>query len=127
MTDKASYSLGSAQEVFDQVIAHARTQKVKAQRGGDLDSLRCMYRTPGGLKCFVGALIPDAHYEPKLDEKGYVVADLIGLFNFEYLKPHERLLVDLQNVHDDWQPKEWEDRFQIVAGRHGLTYTPPAA
>ena len=43
------------QRVFDLVVAHWKKQG-RVAMGEDN---KCQYRTPDGLKCFIGALIPD--------------------------------------------------------------------
>ena len=45
------------QEVFDKVAIHLLTQNAKALNSGGL----CVYKTPNGLRCAVGCLIPDGH------------------------------------------------------------------
>jgi len=51
------------QEMLDKALAHLRKQGefAKTLYGA------CCYRTPEGLKCAVGALIPDDRYEPQLE------------------------------------------------------------
>jgi len=53
------------QSAFDIVVRHARAQpKQSLSRGNAGD---CVYRSPEGLKCFIGALIPDDKYHREMD------------------------------------------------------------
>lgn len=52
------------QEVFNKVVRHLLTQKQKARVG-----TTCMYKTPEGLKCAVGCLIPDELYSQDIEGK----------------------------------------------------------
>lgn len=127
------------QEIFDKVVIHLRTQKVKsAIYRVDLDGAfdKCMYRGPAGLKCAAGALIPDEHYTPDLENQplfpyandsrsakqralraalkaGGVPAKAFGIVS------------DLQATHDSTCVEEWESDFKKLAEQHALTYTPP--
>jgi hypothetical protein len=65
----------NAQEIFDKVVTHLRTQGKQAKNTSD----DCVYRRPNGLMCAVGCLIPDELYDPALE--GATVAD------FFYDKP----------------------------------------
>lgn len=50
------------QQVFDRVVAHARTQGRAAMEGN-----YCRYRAYDGTKSFVGSLIADEHYTPAIE------------------------------------------------------------
>lgn len=50
------------QEIFDKVVVHLATQGKRAMHGDD-----CQYRTPDGLKCAVGCVLPDDLYNPEMD------------------------------------------------------------
>lgn len=114
------------QEIFDAVCDHLAKQKKRAARehGG------CYYRTPDGLKCAVGCLIPDELYDRRMDsfydddEDNYAgnfhqVADgiRIGIYSkdLRWMLDHINLLCDLQSVHDDGM--RWTDESEM---RHGL-------
>ena len=98
----------NAQEIFDTVATHLFTQ---GERGGTtvVDSwntsgtrFRCRYRGDKGLKCAVGALIPDELYDPKMDQGGFRASALVrNGFNVpEFFTPHATLLDSLQTIHD---------------------------
>lgn len=94
------------QEIFDKVVAHFAVQREAAAEDG-----MCMYRTPDGRKCTIGALIPDEVYSQRLEDKsvGTLVLEFpdimrasglsgrgLGLTSYGDLC----FLSDLQGVHD---------------------------
>lgn len=92
------------QEIFETVAKHLFNQGEQALSPG---SGYCRYKTPDGLKCAVGILIPDEQYDEVLEEKD--VSHLIAFCqadNFKTapvvrsFKRHAAFLTDLQNVHD---------------------------
>lgn len=111
------------QELFDKVVAHARAQKCRSY---DPDNGNCLYRGPGGTKCFIGALIPDDKYDPKMDEDRLAAgADCVReAAGYEGLSA-TNLACQLQGIHDSRAVEVWEEQFQEVAKDFNLTYTPP--
>lgn len=108
------------QETFDRVVQHLRQQAAKAEdsNGG------CMYRTPDGKRCAVGALIPDELYRPAFE--GFRIGGenpVTALM--EHLGHSLPLLRDLQRLHDNGDVREWETELECVAKKHRLRYTPP--
>lgn len=107
------------QEILDKVCERAKDpRKAKANRH-EKDTL-CAYRAKDGLKCFVGALLPDELYSPTLEGQSACslplpVVDYFGPANMGFLD-------DLQQVHDQWEPEEWEARLRLIAKEHGLEY-----
>lgn len=105
------------QETFDTVVAHLRKQGAKAEKDGF-----CKYRTPEGLKCAAGCLIPDSDYKEEfeglnvgpngqLTEIGVLIKNL----------GHDIDLVRrLQYIHDNIPMKYWEEEFESLAKKHGL-------
>lgn len=116
------------QEAFDIVVTHALKQNERAlinPEGEDSDDCSCRYRTPNGLKCFVGALIPDDHYHPEME--GNNVADLLRSFSPDYLLlENESPLIQedfyshLQEIHDYHEPAEWRKELINLAIEHHL-------
>jgi hypothetical protein len=87
------------QEIFDKVVAHFAVQRVAAAEYG-----MCMYRTPDGRKCAIGALIPDEAYNPNCEAAP--VSDLFihhpKMMQASGLRSEDQdLLSDLQVAHDD--------------------------
>lgn len=117
------------QEMFDRVVAHARNQGCKATMIIELPSgefkVSCRYRTPEGLKCFIGALIPDANYSVLFENE---LASMPNVRAAAGILPEQKHLAgDLQQVHDNAEITRWEDEFKRLAKNYNLTYTPPTA
>ena len=103
----------TAQEIFDQVVRHLLTQRRRATGSGDRNGL-CSYRTPEGLRCAVGCLIPDDVYTPDMEDKG--IDDLIEDWEeLSWMREHEKLLSKLQYVHDNEDVDDWEKELAQVA------------
>ena len=105
------------QETFDKVARHLLTQKARA-----VTEKGCRYRTPDGLKCAVGCLIPDELYDPKMEGKtvGAVQqlhAERAGHFFREF---DSGLLDALQAVHDRHEVEQWPSQLLKVADLFGL-------
>jgi hypothetical protein len=132
----------TAQEIFDKVLAHLRTQGEPA-----LDYLgTCAYRgrlnetTGKSPMCAIGCLIPDDKYDPTMEGGGiYLVKDhapdswdcstqvLSGVLTDLGLNGHLELLNELQSAHDECLTvckMDFEDRMRYIAKDHQLTYTP---
>lgn len=52
------------EEIFEKVRTHLLTQNAKSM----IDGI-CLYRGPNGLKCAVGCLIEDEHFDPEHNSK----------------------------------------------------------
>ncbi len=95
-------ALAALQKTFNTVWAHSAQMVQKSTNG----NFFCKYRWEGN-KCFVGCLIPDAIYDPKM-EKGNVSAEEL-MFKFPVLTDYwadngfsidGMDLVELQKIHD---------------------------
>lgn len=94
----------TAQEAFDKVTAHLLEQKARSVISDSPDrpvpgGKTCCYRGENGMKCAIGALIPDEMYSPDMEFN--TAAGLIFKFQelpFSHLS--ERFLTHLQEVHD---------------------------
>lgn len=102
------------QVIFDKVAKHLLTQKVQCANSAG----NCMYRGPNGLKCAVGALIPDEEYSPLMDDDKYLyslnttenefavtvssnpLVQKVLRNHYEFTENTLDLLQELQNVHD---------------------------
>lgn len=94
-------AVGSRQWIFDRVIAHYRAQPRRCPESGDA----CWYRGDGN-RCWVGALIDDAHYDRAME--GNPVPFLLDSFALPYwFRENIDFLDDLQRIHDisaNWAP-----------------------
>lgn len=102
----------TAQEVFDKVYNHLMTQMKICT-----DKFNCLYRGEDGLKCAAGCLIPDEYYKEEMEEKAWEQLVTKGMVPSD----HEKLISDLQCVHDYATPDKWKEALAIIAEKHGLT------
>jgi len=121
------------QEIFDTVVAHL------LQQGKQSKSNVCLYRSDDGLKCAIGALIPDSEYDPAMEfavvEDHYPSqpASVIQAWAQSNYPNDLKLLNRLQRLHDDcpyhiygYHPEAWEEyiltQSQIIAEDFNLTW-----
>lgn len=110
------------QEAFDIMVKHLRKQGRRC-----MADKKCLYRGPDGMKCAVGALIPDSHYDPEM-ESGGAAEDIAGNYRIpEWDGIETALLSNMQDVHDSFDPSDWERKFAAVAADFGLTVPPMEA
>ena len=104
------------QEIFDRVARHLLTQKKHAMVND-----ACVYRTPDGLKCAIGCLIPNELYTPEIEgysaTKCQVVHVLlkVGISCIAFLN-------ELQIVHDTYDVDDWAPQLRRVAVKQKLSY-----
>lgn len=137
------------QQLFTKIVTHLRTQG-KQCRGKTItspDEPACAYRNDAGLKCAVGCLIADKYYDKALEgmiahddpvmdavrqslaDEGIIIPESIGDYakdpvNFETVATVERLLREMQRIHDHFTPSEWEMEFIAAAKRFDLSLEP---
>jgi hypothetical protein len=138
----------TAQQIFDRVLTHLRTQGQAARHVYD-GGTSCRYRLEQDngptLSCAVGCLIPDDVFEPGIE--GSSIGAILslaedyekagGLDNmpahkwlYENVREHLHLLQDLQRAHDGHMKGEtamlrWECQMRAIAAYRNLTYTEP--
>lgn len=136
MITLATLPQSSEQDVFDQVLAHARTQQAYCeiesenfttvfdipgaplpQEGVKGKIFGCFYRK-NGLKCFAGCLIADEEYSSNFE--GMIWSGLVA--NKYVPNTHMSLITALQKIHDFWKIDFWEQQFQKVAEEFNLEY-----
>jgi hypothetical protein len=113
----------TAQEIFDTVVAHLRKQGCKSE-----DEDGCLYRTPDGLSCAVGALIPKEAYSPDMENRSLnklLEEKLLPLDLQNEFTKHRALLIDLQDVHDCSDVSKWELALKATANCFNLRYSSP--
>lgn len=121
------------QQVFDNALNQVRKQKY--MRSINYERECCAYRGEHGLKCAVGASIPDSLYTPDIENK--TAFDLLLRRPFSELFRHVNsdLLSDLQRLHDgdimqgiepdeDIPQDEFEAGMERLASKWGLVYNP---
>lgn len=120
------------QEMFNKIVTHLLTQKVRSASTGIGGATTCLYRGPDGTKCAVGVLIADEHYTPSLE--GLVVTSwpvskaLVASGVTNAHSPRTQMLLgDCQNVHDTVNPSQWKARLTELAQEYDLTMPEVAA
>lgn len=119
------------QEIFDRITEHLLKQNRKAVSVDKYGYSSCRYKTPDGLKCAIGCLIPDGH-DAEYSTKSAVnmlheykdLAESIGLTfdNSEDSNDNRIFLGKLQSIHDSFEPYEWKECLSILAGSYGLIF-----
>jgi len=118
------------QEIFNKIRKHLLKQKKRAgsSTGG------CRYRTTCKgkvLRCAVGCLIPDRLYQKSFEGVSvwneYTQAELKGQKEIQAVLRKLGVsarsfgfLRDLQKIHDDISPKEWESALETFRISHKL-------
>jgi len=90
---------------------HLAAQRMRSMTLGN----RCCYRSPNGLKCAVGCLIPDDRYNPIFDRGnsggGYsalaLLRDYPDVLLDECAQADSGLLSMAQSVHDNNPVEDW--------------------
>lgn len=116
------YTLDDIIEITRKRFMDGRGQAVvtlpqgQRQRGTTM----CLYRTPEGTPCVVGAVIADEDYCEEMDHTGGVY-DLHGEKLLpEYLVPYIELLHTLQQIHDSdesWYGNDITDKAAVEIER----------
>ena len=117
------------QEIFNKVATHLLTQRKQAINDAGI----CFYRTPEGLSCAVGCLIPDDLYTPLIEtgipgewrQEGEGIAGkhlAVILEAAGFVEGDMQLLVRLQQVHDGHETVAgWRAELANVAGEFHLS------
>jgi hypothetical protein len=86
----------------------------------------CAYRGENGLKCAVGALINDEHYDKSFDTNSVPVWDASILNAIEASldeklnESNVDLLNELQSIHDTCEPHEWVTELDAAKEEFGI-------
>ena len=106
----ATLPQSTAQEVFDQVVAHLSRQGEACYLLGT-----CQYHRDD-LRCAAGCLIAPSEYKPSMERhvwKTLVASEMVP-------DTHRNLIMALQSVHDNNNPDAWSEMLQAVAFRFKL-------
>jgi len=121
----------TSQEVFDKVVEGLRKQ---GRRSFDTELGNCRYRifekSGEVLKCAAGMLIDDECYHGSIESKGVpsqenAVRSCVGLalMRSGVDESDMPLVGDLQHMHDNFDVREWEKQFLLIASRFGLNWS----
>ena len=114
------------QEAYNTARTHLLAQKERATLDPNEPDVGCAYRSPNGLKCAIGALIPDELYDSIIEDRGVYGCrkdhplegsrKLWEILNELGLSEHIYALHELQRIHDETNPDEWKaelDEFAV--------------
>jgi hypothetical protein len=98
--------MNANRQAFETMKQHMLTQ-MKASRINDEPDSMYAYRGEGGLKCAVGALIPDSEYKPEFEDAYHGLSEVVkmcpSLQGIEF-----SVLRRTQHVHDAFPPEQWQ-------------------
>lgn len=106
------------QELFDRISKHLLNQN---ERSIEHISGVCRYRGDNGLKCAVGAIIPDEKYSGHIE--GVIVYSeyIISCLPVRYRgKSSIDFLAKLQKLHDQLPVDLWKQRLEEIAKDENL-------
>jgi hypothetical protein len=116
----------TSQEIFNKVATHLLKQgkrSVYPTEDGE-KGVFCAYRSPEGLSCAVGCLIPDELYDPRFEDRrvGQLPQKVLRACGVDPANPEQMsLLSHLQGIHDSEPPKEWASHLEHLAQDLNLT------
>ena len=105
------------QEIFDKVVDHAKRMTKKST---DNTLIKCLYRTPNGNRCFIGALIPDDMYDSQMEGCISIMKSYLPLEMNLWFGDNMVLLRDLQSIHDRVDRYAWLAALTNIALYHNL-------
>lgn len=128
----------SKQEIFDKVAKHLLMQMKTSKDGWG----HCCYRSPHGLKCAIGALIPDELYNENMEGSKACPTYVghVGKLAYKHAKalevgvasgylsstcpPKEEhdFIRELQLIHDNFAPEHWRAKLEHFVEREGLIF-----
>lgn len=96
-------SIYTKQYAFDIMVKHLATQN---KRSINTEDEQCLYRSPCGARCVIGALIPNNKYCPAMDDNKALnlnMAVINALKDVGYNMSHSMIdfLDRMQAIHDD--------------------------
>lgn len=115
------------EELFVKVAKHLLTQGVKARVVTE-EGTACKYRL-GELRCAVGCLIDDAHYDATFE--GFGISDLAGTevraavaasVGHEVCEQDFVMLSALQRLHDCEPTAFWKEGLEDIANDFGIDF-----
>ena len=106
------------QEVFDQVVAHARKQGEKSILSGVCQYWNYDNETKKVSRCFAGCFFSNDEYSTSFEQRMWASLVDDGIAP----RAHQKLISDLQTIHDDCDVSNWESEFEWLAKHEGLYY-----
>ena len=103
-------------EVFDTIRTHLLTQGTRCTGENGM----CLYLDPTtGNRCAVGCLIDPSHYSPTLEDQTACDPQVQRAVDASLgFSPHSEMLSDLQSLHDDTDPSDWDYELTMLEESH---------
>jgi hypothetical protein len=117
------------QEFFKPILEKVRERAKTKIRSDDWQG-HCYYRHPEtGLPCFIGAIIPDEEYNEEfetINAKNLILNYNFKPEDFDFLSVEDAtkamdLLWELQGIHDDISPNDWDVNLTVFEKRYSLS------
>mgnify|MGYP006355883033 FL=1 len=108
----------TAQEIFDKAAVGLLTQKARSYTESN-NTGSCAYRGVNKRKCAAGFCIDDSWYVKEMER--LPIDEVIINFKLEELKGHEKLLSNLQLLHDCEPMGSWKIQLFQLARINGLS------
>ena len=109
------------QDIFN-IVANGMLKQGK--KSEDRGSSSCLYRGPNGLKCAIGMLMPDNLYDSIMEGQSASESDVMKTLNVPNTVAFADFLDNLQGVHDDHLPNDWDRELVNFAHHYGLNPLP---
>lgn len=119
MTVFSRYTPDRNQWAFDKVASHLIVQNKESK---DDITGEFLYRSRSGLKCAIGALIPDYLYSSKMERTNFFEEQFSETRLLVFRGVSARLLHDLQGIHDKNKPEDWLSLLTALANKWQLNY-----
>jgi hypothetical protein len=116
----------TARDIYERVSTHLLTQRAVSED----DNGSCRLRSSNGRKCAIGSLIADELYRPEIEGIGIsyyrnakdgtllraLYASAVNAYDPEIVE----LLIELEEVHDDFDVDEWPQLLTRLGQRHAF-------
>lgn len=113
-------------DIYHRVSAHLLAQRAVSED----ENGSCRLRSSDGKKCAIGSLVADHAYRPEIEGVGIsyykhakdgtllraLYASDVNAYDPEIVE----LLIELEEVHDDFDVDEWPRLLQRVGQRHAF-------
>jgi hypothetical protein len=116
----------TARDIYERVRAHLLTQRAVSED----ENGSCRLRSSNGRKCAIGSLIADEVYRPEIEgvgisyyrnaKDGTLLRALYASEVDAYDPAIAELLIELEEVHDDFSVDEWPQLLARLGQRHAF-------
>ncbi len=113
-----SKKLSVNQKIFNKAYRGLMRQKERSYGNGS-----CGYRS-GKLRCGIGFCITNDNYNPEYEgqsaDNDMVMQSIADSIECSLSDLDERFLLDVQGIHDDYEPKSWKKEFKELSKEYNL-------